>query len=103
MCIWQRFPSQSQSHCLLFLADLSTDPTRVPQMSVRDRSTPSLQYNHSAYLHMEDKKRKAQPSALASSGGQDKRRVWGIRYQVTEGPEQSRKSRENRKESESGM
>lgn len=54
-------------------------------------------------LHMEDKKRKAQPSALASSGGQDRRRVWGIRYQVTEDPEQSRKSQESRKESESGM
>lgn len=54
VCIWQRFPSQSQSHCLLFSADLSTDPTTwVPQMSVRDRSThlsltASLQYNHPA-------------------------------------------------------
>lgn len=54
VCVWQRFPSQSQSHGLLFLADLSTDPAWVPQMSVRDRSThlsltPPLQYNHPAY------------------------------------------------------
>lgn len=53
VCIWQRSPSRSQSHCPLFLAELSTDPVWVLQMSVRDRSphlslTLPLHYNHPA-------------------------------------------------------
>lgn len=49
---------------------------------------------------MEDKNQKTQPSALTPSRGQDKRRAWGIRYQLTEGPEQSRKSQGSKMESE---